>query len=73
MCLAGHFSADIDKAWRTIPGKAYIYEMMGKKMILGDGAANHELFESDEKHSFVERGSSMALANEVRRIKNGNK
>lgn len=73
LCLAGHFSADIDKAWRTIPGKAYIYEMMGKKMILGDGAANHELFESDEKHSFVERGSSMALANEVRRIKNGNK
>lgn len=69
LCLAGHFSADIDKAWRTIPGKAYIYEMMGKKMILGDGAANHELFESDEKHSFVERGSSMALANEIRRIK----
>jgi glycosyltransferase involved in cell wall biosynthesis len=62
LCLAGHFSASIDKAWRTIPGKAYIYEMMEKPMILGDGKANHELFVEDGKHIFTERGSAKHLA-----------
>ena len=62
LCLAGHFCKDIEKAGRTIPGKAYIYEMMEKKMILGEGEANHELFKSDEKHYFVERGNAKKLS-----------
>lgn len=61
LCLAGHFNNTIDKAKRTIPGKAYIYEMMKKIMILGENVANHELFEEDEKHLFVEMGNSEAL------------
>ena len=32
LCLAGHFNGSIAKADRTIPGKAYIYEAMKKKM-----------------------------------------
>ncbi len=62
LCLAGHFNALIDKAERTIPGKAYIYEMMGKRFILGNTSANHELFLTDDKHMFVDRGDSKKLA-----------
>lgn len=70
LCLAGHFSKDIDKAKRTIPGKAYIYEAMGRPMILGDGPANHELFSPDENHIFVPMGDSAALAKEIREFFN---
>ena len=66
LCLAGHFSGDIMKAKRTIPGKAYIYEAMEKPMILGDGMANHELFTADERHIFVEMGNPKALANAIK-------
>ncbi len=63
LCLAGHFSADIQKAARTIPGKAYIYRAMKKNMILGENAANHELFSSDDKDvMFVKMGDADALA-----------
>ncbi len=62
LCLAGHFHPTIDKAKRTIPGKAYIYEAMEKKMILGDNPANRELFGEDERHFFVEMGNADALA-----------
>ncbi len=62
LCLAGHFNGEIDKARRTIPGKAFIYEMMGKKMILGDNDANHELFFEDEYHRFVEMGNVRELS-----------
>ena len=65
LCLAGHFSGNILKAKRTIPGKAYIYEMMGKTMILGDGSANHELFKEDKKHYFIEMGSVVALSEKI--------
>lgn len=65
LCLAGHFSGTIMKAKRTIPGKAYIYEAMGRPMILGDGPANHELFESDHNHIFVEMGNASALASAI--------
>lgn len=61
LCLAGHFSREIEKANRTIPGKAYIYEAMGKKMILGDSRANRELFKEDQKHVFVEMGERNKL------------
>lgn len=65
LCLAGHFNADIDKAKRTIPGKAYIYEAMEKPMILGDNPANHEIFEADERHYFVEMGNAAELAERI--------
>ncbi len=67
ICLAGHFNASIDKADRTIPGKAFIYEALHKKMILGDTRANHEFFTQDENHIFVDRGSAEALAKCIRR------
>lgn len=62
LCLAGHFNASINKAKRTIPGKAYIYEAMGKEMILGDNSANRELFADDDRHHYVEMGNAAALA-----------
>ncbi|MCR5196814.1 MAG: glycosyltransferase [Pseudobutyrivibrio sp.] len=65
LCLAGHFSGDISKAKRTIPGKAYIYEAMERPMIFGDGPANHELFSEDDKHLFVEMGNPEALAQAI--------
>lgn len=65
LCLAGHFSADIEKANRTIPGKAYMYEIMEKPMILGDSEANREFFQEDEKHRFVRMGDSNELAKEI--------
>lgn len=65
LCLAGHFNAEIDKAKRTIPGKAYIYEAMGKPMILGDNPANRELFTEDQRHFFVEMGNAGSLADRI--------
>ncbi len=62
LCLAGHFSADIEKANRTIPGKSYMYEAMGKRMILGDSEANREHFIENEKNRFVELGNPRALS-----------
>ena len=66
LCLAGHFNKEIKKADRTIPGKAYIYEAMGKAMILGNSAGNSELFQEDESHIFVEMGNAMDLAKKIR-------
>lgn len=69
LCLAGHFNAHIQKAARTIPGKAYIYRAMGKPMILGDNPANRELFEADEQTVYyVKMGDAERLADEIRRI-----
>ncbi len=69
LCLAGHFNKNINKAKRTIPGKAYIYEAMGKAMILGDNEANRELHTEDEKTFFVEMGSSKKLADKIMEVK----
>lgn len=69
LCLAGHFNADIAKAKRTIPGKAYIYEAMNKPMILGENAATHELYNEDDKHFFVEMGSADKLAQKILQVK----
>ena len=56
LCLAGHFNKNINKAKRTIPGKAYIYEAMNKPMILGDNSATHELYNEGNKNIyFVEK------------------
>lgn len=71
LCLAGHFNPDIDKAERTIPGKAYIYNAMEKKIVLGDTKANRELFsEQEDKYYFVERGNAVALAQMIVNIRN---
>lgn len=70
VCLAGHFCSEIEKANRTIPGKAYIYAAMQKKMILGDTVANRELFlEDNEKIFFVPRGNAQELAKMILKIK----
>ncbi len=68
LCLAGHFNGEIDKASRTIPGKAYIYEAMKKKIIFGDNLANHELFFEDEYHRFVEMGSVRELSKLINQL-----
>lgn len=65
LCIAGHFSAGIEKAARTIPGKAYIYRAMNKPMILGDTPANHELFSADQNTIFVPVGSACSLTNAI--------
>ena len=66
LCLAGHFNKDINKAKRTIPGKAYIYEAMNKAMILGDNEATHELYsENDEQIYFVKMGDAQILADKI--------
>lgn len=62
LCLAGHFNGEIGKADRTIPGKAYIYSAMGKHMILGDSAANHELFGASDNVSWTAMGDAETLA-----------
>ena len=62
LCLAGHFCSTIDKARRTIPGKAYIYRAMNRPMVLGDNPANRELFsEQDRNVRFVKMGDPAAL------------
>ena len=69
LCLAGHFNKGIKKASRTIPGKAYIYSAMGKRMILGDNEANRELFNNDLDVEFVQMGDSQEIANAILRKK----
>lgn len=69
ICLAGHFSGDIDKAKRTIPGKAYIYRSMDRPMILGDNSANRELYAENDKICFVQMGNPDAIANLLAEIK----
>ncbi len=69
LCLAGHFSATIDKAKRTIPGKAYIYRAMEKPMILGDTPANHELYTEDDMTFFTPPGDAQALSDTIRKAR----
>lgn len=66
LCLAGHFNNTIAKASRTIPGKAYIYKLMKKTMILGDNSANREIFEDDDtNYYYVEMGNPEKLKNKI--------
>lgn len=66
LCLGGHFNGEIGKAKRTIPGKACIYQAMGKRMILGDNEANHELYkENKDNVNFIEMGNGKALAEKI--------
>lgn len=66
LCLAGHFNDKINKAKRTIPGKAYIYREMEKSVILGDSKATRELYnEKDTGIYFVEMGNARLLADKI--------
>ncbi len=66
LCLAGHFNGEIDKAKRTIPGKAFIYSAMEKPMVLGDNEANHELFSNDDIGIYyVEMSNAVALSDVI--------
>ncbi len=71
LCLAGHFAADIEKAKRTIPGKAFIYEAMEKPMILGENSANRERYRESDKIWFVKMGDPEALALVIRQACTG--
>lgn len=70
LCLAGHFSATVGKAKRTIPGKAYIYDAMQKKIVLGDTPANRELYSESDKYIYVPVGSANKLAELIIRERN---
>jgi len=69
LCLAGHFNSKIEKAKRTIPGKAYIYEIMQRPMILGDNKANQELFVEDSNHFFVNMSDAECLVKKILFVK----
>ena len=69
LCLAGHFSKEIERANREISGKAFTYRVMGKKMILGRSEANQEIFEENNEDVFyVERGNPNDLAKKIEEI-----
>lgn len=69
LCLAGHFNKNINKAKRTIPGKAYIYNAMKKPMILGDNTATRELYnENMDGVYFVEMGNGKKLSDKINQI-----
>ncbi len=65
LCLGGHFSADIEKARRTIPGKTFIYRAMQKPVVLGECPANRELFQPSDDILFVPQGNPGALAESI--------
>ncbi len=65
LCIAGHFADNIEKAKRTIPGKAYIYRAMKKPMLLGDTPANHEFFTSDQNTIFIPTGSADTITDAI--------
>ncbi|MDD3809847.1 MAG: glycosyltransferase [Erysipelotrichaceae bacterium] len=70
LALAGHFNGTVQKARRTIPGKAYIYEACHKPMILGDNPATRELYhEGDLGIYFCEMSNPQALADLISSIR----
>ena len=70
LTLAGHFNGEINKAKRTIPGKAYIYRACHKPMILGDNPATRELYhDGDLGIYFCEMSNPQALADLIESIK----
>ncbi len=71
VCLAGHFNAEIEKAKRTIPGKAFVYEAMNKPMVLGDNEANREYFPGSDRVEFADMGDPEAVVEAVERLIKG--
>lgn len=69
LCLAGHFSNEIERANREIPGKAFTYKALNKKMILARSVANLEVFkENNEDIFYVDRGNPKKLAEKIENI-----
>ncbi|MBR1540340.1 MAG: glycosyltransferase [Clostridia bacterium] len=69
LCLAGHFSSKNERANREIPGKAFTYKAMGKKIILGKSEANQEKFiENNRDIFYVERGNPEKLAKKIEEV-----
>lgn len=64
ICLAGPFGAT-PKANRVITGKTYQFLACGRATILGDNAANRELFTHGRDAWFVPRGDPEGLAEAV--------
>lgn len=66
LCLAGHFNGRIGKARRTVPGKAYIYSAAGRRMILGENSANHEVYDPvKDDVCYVPMGNDAELADMI--------
>lgn len=67
LCLGGHFGPS-EKARRHIPIKAFQYFAMGRPVVLGDNAANRELFTPDHDCAMVPHGDAAALAATIARL-----
>lgn len=68
ICLGGHFS-NSEKAKRVIAGKTYQFLAMEKPTIVGDCAANKELFRHEEHVIMCEQANEYALADAILKLK----
>lgn len=68
LCLGGHFS-DLPKAKRVIAIKAFECIACGKPIILGDNAANRELFSKEKKIFLCRIANEQSLANAINTMK----
>ena len=68
VCLGGHFSG-IEKAKRVIAGKTFQFIACGKPTIVGDNAANRELFSQTQGLYFTQMNSSASLAKTILSLK----
>ncbi len=64
ICLGGHFGTSA-KACRVIPGKVFQMIAMGKPVIVGDNAANHELLTHQVDSWFCEMNKPVSLADAI--------
>jgi len=64
VCLGGHFS-DKGKARRVIAGKSFQFVACGRRTIVGDNAANHEVFSEGSLVHFVKMNDAEALAAKI--------
>lgn len=67
ICLGGHFS-DKGKARRVIAGKSFQFVACNKRTIVGDNAANHEIFNEDSLVHFVKMNDADALAFKIQEL-----
>lgn len=67
LCLGGHFGPS-EKARRHIPIKAFQYFATQRPVILGDNAANRELFTDAQDCVMVPHGDPAALAAAIHRL-----